>query len=75
LDTNVFVTTLHEPNKVYYGNIEALDEFIRKLQEGWTAPGYMTLEQIVEYREVKKERGERAAVQKAIRADARWWKG
>lgn len=73
--SKVFVTTVHEPNKVYYGNIEELDEFIRKLQESRTAPGYMTPEQIVEYREMKKKRNESAAVQKAIRADARRWRG
>ena len=55
----VYATTSHEPNKLYYGKIEDLADFVKRLHESRTASDYMTPEQIARHKEMVKNRGRR----------------
>ena len=52
----VYVTTSHEPKKFYYGQIENLADFVKKLHESRNDPAYMTPEQRERHKEMAKKR-------------------
>jgi len=54
--SKVCITTSHEPKKFYYGQIENLADFVKKLHESRNDPAYMTPEQREKHREMVKKR-------------------